>query len=249
MLIDAKRWWERNGEQYQGLCEIPVAVLYGVGCPDETELKLIGAVADKDVLEIGCGGAQSAIAFAKLGARVTALDVAASEISFARKLASDHSVTIEFHEQDMSDLAPIASTSQDVVFSANAFGYVDDLDRCFAEVHRVLRPDGLFVWAMGHPMVHVIDAETLEANRSYFDTDPVIEGHETGCAFASVHRKISDYFNLLVGAGFRVDRMIEPDSRQRYEIDPWHGLWGHGQRYLSLVPGSIIFKCHKPAQS
>ena len=175
MLIEAKNWWEEGGDRYQAMCEIPVEILYGVGSPSETEMQLIGSVADKDVLEIGCGGAQSAIAFAKLGATVTALDVANSEISFAKQLAADHEVDINFHVQDMADLTPIESTSQDIVFSANAFGYVDDLDRCFAEVHRVLRPSGLFVWAMGHPLSHVVDTDTLQATRSYFDTDPKIE--------------------------------------------------------------------------
>ena len=246
VLVEAKDWWERNGPRYQEQCQIPIAVLYGGGCPEENEIGLIGSVADRDVLEIGCGGAQCAIAFAKMGARVTALDFASSEILFAKQLAAEHEVEISFLLQDMADLAPITSTSQDLVFSSNAFAYVDDLDRCFAEVFRVLRPTGMFVWAMGHPLGHVVDSETLQATQSYFDTDPKVVGRETGNPFASVHRTFSDYYNLLVDAGFLIERVLEPDSRQRYDVDPWYGLWGKTEQYHALIPSTIIFKCRRP---
>ena len=149
----------------------------------------------------------------------------------------------------MSDLSPIGDATQDIVFSSSAFQYVDDLDVCFGEVFRVLKPGGPFVWGMGHPMQYVVDTETMAATRSYFDTGPHIEGEETGCAFASVHRTVSDYFNLLVDAGFLVERMLEPDSRRRYACDPWFGLWGLTAAYLAKVPGTIIFKARKPGSA
>jgi len=246
MIPEAKNWWEEHGRQYQEMCNIPIDVLYGVGSPNDAELGLIGSVAGKSVLEIGCGGAQCSVAFAKQGAAVTAIDIASSEISHARKLAADHHVSIDLHQQDMADLSPVDSGTQDLVFSANAFSYVDDLDRCFQEVYRVLKPGGIFVFAMGHPFQKVVDPESLTAAQSYFDTAPKVEGHETGCAFASVHRKVSDYFNLLVAAGFQVERMLEPDSRVRYASDPWFGLWGIGEKYLALIPGTLIIKSLKP---
>jgi SAM-dependent methyltransferase len=247
MLTEAKEWWEQHGRDFQEKwCRVPIDVLYGTGCPNEEELQLIGPVAGKRVLEIGCGGAQCSIAFAKAGAQVTAVDVAASEIAFARELAEKHAVDIGFHQRDMSDLLPIADGTQDIAFSSSAFQYVDDLDVCFGEVFRVLKGGGLFVWGMGHPMQHVVDTRTMAATRSYSDTGPHIEGAETGCAFASVHRTISDYFNLMVDAGFAVERMLEPDSRQRYASDPWFGLWGLTAEYLAIVPGTLIFRARKP---
>lgn len=246
MADEAKQWWETHAGNYQKLCRIPVDVLYGVGSPNEATLQLIGPVAGKRVLEIGCGGAQCAIAFAKQGAVVTAVDIAAAALEFGRQLAAQHGVTIEFHQRDIADLSPIASASQDVVFSANAFGYVDDLLACFREVRRVLTPGGLFVWSDGHPFGHCVEEGTQRLTRSYHATGKSVVGAETGCAFASDHRTISDLVNLQTQAGLVLDRLLEPDSRQRYSVDPWYGLWDNTPQRLALIPGTIIFRSHRP---
>ncbi len=257
MLQEARDWWETHGREYQEeWCHIPIDILYGPGSPNEDELQLIGPVARKRVLEIGCGGAQAAIAFAKRGALVTGVDIAASELEVARRLIAGHGVVVKLIQSDMADLSAIASASQDVVFSACAFGYVDDLLTCFREVQRVLVPEGLFVWGMGHPFVYAVQSTAMEStavdcaaprlSRSYFERGPHIDGYETGSPFASVHRTVSDYFNLLVEAGFVVDKMLEPDSRRRYACDPWYGLWDYTPEVLAQMPGTLIIKSHKP---
>jgi SAM-dependent methyltransferase len=243
MSQEAKRWWEAAGPGYQRKCQIPIDVLYGTGSPSEAELQLLGSVAGKRVLEIGCGGAQCGIAFALQGAIVTGVDIAASQLAFARELAERHHVTIEFHERSMEDLDPIPSGSQDLVFSANAFAYVDDLFSCFREVHRVLKEDGLFVWSRGHPCYDLMDGQTLQPGRSYFETGKFVEGD--GPPFAGFRRTVSDYVNLLADTGFLIERMLEPDSRQRYPYDPWYGLWDYTPELMQKLPPTIIFKCRK----
>jgi SAM-dependent methyltransferase len=245
MSEEAKRWWEQHGPSYQEAARIPVGVHYGPGSPNEADLGLIGPVAGLRVLEIGCGGGQCAVAFAKQGALVTGVDIAASQLAFARGLARDHGVEVAFFERDMTDLAPIPTASQHLVFSAFAFGYVDDLLGCFQEVHRVLKPDGLFVWSMGHPCYDVMDGQTLRPRRSYFETGKHVEGEETGCPFASVQRRVSDYYNLLAETGFVVERMEEPDARERYPYDPWYGLWDYTPALMATLPPTIIFKCRR----
>ena len=74
MLTEAKNWWEQHGRSFQEKYPIPIDILYGIGSPNEQELGLIGPVAGKRILEIGCGGAQTSIAFAKMGAFVTGVE-------------------------------------------------------------------------------------------------------------------------------------------------------------------------------
>jgi ubiquinone/menaquinone biosynthesis C-methylase UbiE len=145
MSKEAKRWWEAYAAEYQESCQIPIDVIYGPGSPNEAELQLIGLVAGKTVIELGCGGVQCSIAFAKQGAAVTAVDITAAQIAFAHELAMRNGVELSFYQRDIADLSPIASESQDVAFSAFAFGYVDDLPSCFWETYRVLKLGGLFV--------------------------------------------------------------------------------------------------------
>lgn len=149
----------------------------------------------------------------------------------------------------MSDLSPIASESQDVVFSANAIAFVDDIVATFREVYRVLKTDGLFVLTAGHPFAAIIDPKTLLPERSYHDTGKVVGGlevsDEPGFAYADNYRKVSDYYNTLVDAGFRVERIMEPDVRPVDPDDPRSKEWGQETKYREMFPQAVIFKCRK----
>lgn len=248
MTNEAKAWWEANAREFQAMVQLPIAVLYGTHVTEE-DLQLIGPVAGKHLLEIGCGGAQCGIAFAKQGAIVTGVDIAAAQLEIARELAEQNGVSITFHQRDMTDLTPIASESQDIVFSSIAFHYVDDIVSCFKEVQRVLKTQGLFVFSIEHPFGAMMDGATLLPYRSYFDTGKVVLGlevsDEVGYAFAENRRRVSDYFSALVGAGFMVEQMIEPDIRPVDPTDPKNHRWGQTPQFLEAFPGILIFKSRK----
>jgi hypothetical protein len=60
--------------------------------------------------------------------------------------------------------------------------------------------------------------------------------------------RVSDLHNALVDAGLVVERIVEPDSRKRYDYDPWFGRWGvYLPKVLDLVPPTLIFKAVKPS--
>ena len=244
----ARLWWEKAARWFLDWYGHPIDVEYGAGINEE-KLQLIGPVVGKRVLEIGCGGGQCSIAFAKQGALVTSIDFTAAQIEIARELAEQNGVSITLIQRDMTDLSPISSESQDIVFSANAFHFVDDILACFREVQRVLKTDGLFVWSVGHPIADMIDPTTMLSTRSYFDTGKVVgglgESDEPGYAFADNRRTISDYYNTLMDTGFRVERMLEPDPRPVDPEDPRFKSWDQNPHFRELFPIYIVFKCRK----
>jgi len=248
MSNEIKEWWEKTAKAYQDDAQIPVDIHYGPSSPNEDELRLLGDVAGRNVLEIGCGGGQCAIAFAKRGANVTGLDLSAEQLKFARALAEEHKAKVEFLQHDMKDLAPIESESQDIVFSAFALMFVEDRLSAFREVLRVIRPGGLFVFSLDHPFYRKVDPETLKVIESYNETGPAYDEME-GLGKLLMHRyTISSLHNALVDAGFIVQRVIEPDSRIRYDYDPWFGRYGYYvPKMLDMVPPTVIFKSMKPA--
>ena len=193
----------------------PDVVHYGPDVATEAELRLLGNVSGKRVLDLGCGSGHAAIAFAKQGAHVIALDPSPEQLTAAKRWCEREHVRVELHQGDLADLAFIRADSVDLVFSAWAFGSVADLSRVFRQVHRVLKPGAPLVFSIPHPAYDIIDDnhpdQPLLIRRSYFDRSPVDETGES--PFGEHHHTVSDLFMGLTRNNFRVDVLLEPESK------------------------------------
>jgi SAM-dependent methyltransferase len=187
---------------------------YGPDIPTEAELRLLGNVAGKRVLDLGCGTGLAAAVFAQQGAHVIGLDPSPELLTAARRHAGHAHVKVEFHLGDLADLAFMRADSVDLVFSAWAIGGAPDLNRVFRQVHRVLKQGSPFVFSMPHPAYDIIDDDDPEQplliRRSYFDRSPVDDSGET--PFGEHHHTVSDVFMGLTRNKFRVDVLLEPES-------------------------------------
>jgi ubiquinone/menaquinone biosynthesis C-methylase UbiE len=212
---------------YQSAARLSTDVIsYGPGAQTEAEYRLLGPVAGKRVIDLGCGGAQTAIALAKQGAIAIGVDISVEQLAFARRLMEDEDVRVELKHGDLAELAFQRADSVDIAFSASALQYVPDLNRVFRQVHRVLKPQGAFVFSIPHPITSItgqgstalrngeqlaLDLETVEIKRSYFDKSPIEERWEH-VVFTEYHRPTSEIFMGLVRSGYRVDVVLEPEG-------------------------------------
>ena len=72
--IQMRRAWNQVSAHYQRRHAIPTnSAHYGPWAPLENELRLLGDVRGRRILEVGCGGGQCSIAFAKQGALAAGL--------------------------------------------------------------------------------------------------------------------------------------------------------------------------------
>jgi ubiquinone/menaquinone biosynthesis C-methylase UbiE len=184
-------------------------LLYGPDGPAEHDLKLVGEVSGKRVLDLGCGDGAAAVTLAQLGAVVIAVDASDALLAQARRRADEHEVRVEFRGGDLADLAFIRADSIDVVFSAYAVDTVEDSARLFRQVQRVLKPNAPFVFSYAHPFA--FHADDRRPARAYFDSGPVT-AERFGEQTTIYPRALSDTFTDLARAGFRVDALIEPRS-------------------------------------
>lgn len=53
---EGRQWWEAHALEFQAMAQLPTNIEYGPQA-NEDRLRLLGEVAGKAVLEIGCGGA------------------------------------------------------------------------------------------------------------------------------------------------------------------------------------------------
>ena len=155
--------WDRHTAAYQARAQLSTNTAhYGPEIPTEAELRLLGDLKGKRVLELGCGGAQCSIAFAKQGATAIGVDFSAQQLAFARRLCEREDVRVELRQGDLADLAFLRADSIDLVFSSYAFGYVDDLNRVFRQVHRVLKIGAALVFSLPHPASEIFDGDSAE---------------------------------------------------------------------------------------
>ena len=191
--------------------------------PTDRELRLIGALAGKRVLDLGCGTGLAAITFAKQGAVVIAVDGSRSKLEQARERAEVEEAKVEFREGDLADLAFLRADSIDAVFSAHALAEVDDIARVFRQVQRVLRPHASFVFVQEHPIALCLGPDG-EVRHSYFDAGPITVDRD-GTATQIYTRNVSEVFTELGRAGFRVDTILEPRPAQFSEKLPSTIVW------------------------
>jgi len=215
-------------------------VPYGPDIPTEADLRLLGTLAGKRVLELGCGGGPVSVAMAKQGAKVIALDESAEQIAHARRLADREDVKIELRQGDPADLAFVRADTIDVAISIYALGAGTDLDRVFRQVHRVLRPDAPLVVSLPHPAFRTIDTTTEPpvVQRSYFDRSPIpwVGSEEAG---ADQPMTIGDLFTSLSRANFRVDTILEPEPTRTI---------GHSRHWtpaMRWLPATLIMRARK----
>jgi ubiquinone/menaquinone biosynthesis C-methylase UbiE len=100
---------------------------------------------DQQVLEVGCGAAVDLARFAKGGAIVTGVDVAASAIDLARKNFEQQQLQGEFLVANGEDM-PLPDAAFDVVYAHGVVQYTAHPRRLVDECRRVLKPGGLAVF-------------------------------------------------------------------------------------------------------
>src|SRR3954463_6398952 len=119
MPTDNAAAWDRHSAAYQAGAQLPTDVAhYGPDIGTEADYRLCGDVKGKRVLELGCGGAQCSIAFAKQGAVAVGVDFSAEQLAFARRLVEKEGVKVDLHQGDLAEVAFVRADSIDVAFSA-----------------------------------------------------------------------------------------------------------------------------------
>src|SRR5437588_2033632 len=212
MPTDNAAAWDRHSASYQAGARLPTDVAhYGPDIGTEADYRLLGDLKGKRVLELGCGGAQCSIAFAKQGAHAIGIDFSSEQLACARRLCEREEVKVELRHGDLADLAFLRADSIDLVFSAFSFGFVEDLNRVFRQVHRVLKVGAPLVFSLPHPAYDMIDDDSdqpLLIRRSYFDRSP-IDYEWNGIGFTDYHHTIGDIYMGLVRTSYRVDVIRE----------------------------------------
>jgi len=148
-----RAFWDADSDDYQAahgeaLTRAPTA--WGAFRIPESDLRVLGDVSGRALLELGCGAAQWSIALAGDSARAVGLDVSAVQLGHAR--TADASVPLVLAS---GERLPFARDSFDIVYCDHGAMSFCDPDIILPECARVLRAGGLLAFCATHPLLYL----------------------------------------------------------------------------------------------
>ncbi len=192
---------------------------------------MLPAVAGLSGLDIGCGEGHNTRLLAGRGARMTAIDIAEVFIAQAREVEEREPLGIDYRTASAVAL-PFAEASFDFATGFMSFMDVPETDRVLAEAWRVLKPGGFLQFSITHPCFDTPHRRNLRdmSHKTYAievgDYFRNLEGEVSEWLFKAAPpevkqglpkfktprftRTLSQWLNLLIDIGFRLERVAEP---------------------------------------
>jgi SAM-dependent methyltransferase len=204
--------WEAHAGWWQEAFTDGVDAEYTEQILPLTARHLAGA---SSVLDVGTGEGQVARLAASVNTgRVVGIDPSFAQLETARKRAGG-----PVYARAAAAFLPFPGGSFDAVIACLVFEHIDDVDQSLAEVGRVLRTGGRFLFFLNHPLLqtpssgwiddHILDEQYWRVG-PYLVEDKVMEEVEKDVFLPFVHRPLSRYVNAMADAGLFVRRMEEP---------------------------------------
>ena len=234
--------WERHAVWWQER--------FTDGADPEYEEQILPLVAEhlpgaRCLLDVGTGEGQVARLASRLGMAVVGVDPTRGQLEAARSRAGGPR-----YARAVAEALPFADASFDAVLASLVFEHIVAFREAIAEVGRVLRPGGRFLFFLNHPLLQTpgsgwIDDHILE--EQYWRVGPyLVEDHSMeevaeGVELPFVHRPLSNYVNAMADQGLRIVRMEEPA--------PPTGFLERAAEYrqAASIPRLLFMRAHKEA--
>jgi SAM-dependent methyltransferase len=177
-------------------------------------MALCEPLAGKRVLDLGCGEGYCSRMLRRRGAEVIGIDVSERMIALARQSEREHPMGIRYDTGDAVSV-DLGDASVDLIVAVFLFNYlgVEPMHETMANVHRMLRPGGSFVFAVPHPAFAFMRESAPPfyfdiGSAGYFSARNRVFGGRIWKTDGSaldvqlVHKTFEDYFEGLRKAGF-----------------------------------------------
>lgn len=203
--------------------------------------KLLPDFQGKRLLDVGCGFGWHCIYAAGQGAaRVLGVDLSEKMLQAAREKTSYPQV--EYRRMAMEDME-FPPGSFDVVLSSLAFHYTPDFGEICRRVSRFLTMGGDFVFSVEHPVFTACGCQDwcydADGRRDHWPVDRYFEEGRRNAVFlgeqvTKYHKTLATYLNTLLGAGFAITSIVEPQPDPRL-LDTVPGMGDELRRPMMLL--------------
>jgi 2-polyprenyl-6-hydroxyphenyl methylase/3-demethylubiquinone-9 3-methyltransferase len=129
----AHRWWDPQGE-FRPLHDLnPLRLAW---------IDALAQLRGKSVLDVGCGGGILAEAMARLGARVTGIDLSENPLKVAQLHLLESGLAVDYHLASAEDFSARNGEQFDIVTCMEMLEHVPDPSSTVAACARLVKPGG-----------------------------------------------------------------------------------------------------------
>lgn len=188
-------WNERTPLHTQSEFYNMQAFLTGQSSLNDIELTELGDVHGKSLLHLQCHFGQDSLSWARMGAKVTGVDISDASIAEANKLNGQLQLDATFVQSNVYDLKENLKGQFDVVYTSyGVIGWLPDLEQWADVVAHFLKPSGTFYMVEFHPVVWMFDDDLQEIIYPYHNTgEPIVTESDSSYTDGSQHTRLREY--------------------------------------------------------
>ena len=184
--------------------------MWGIWLVPDSEAHVLPEVADRDVLELGCGTAYVSSWLQRRGGRVVGLDPTSAQLETAAGFQREFDVPFPL-VQAVAESVPMADETFDVIVSEYGASIWADPYKWVPEASRLIRPGGELVFLLNSMLLMLClpEEDAPAGNRLINDYFGI---HRFETAFddsVNFHLGHGDWIRLLRSNGFEIEDLVE----------------------------------------
>lgn len=161
---------------------------------NDIELAHLPDVKGKDLLHLQCHFGQDTLSLARMGAKVTGMDISDVAIEAGRKLAKEMKLEADFIEGNVLKMNKYLDRQFDIIFNTyGVVGWHPELERWMQLIAEYLKPGGEFHLTEFHPFIWMYSPDFQQIDYSYFNTGPMLDIAEGSYAVNKIEGEQSSF--------------------------------------------------------
>jgi 2-polyprenyl-3-methyl-5-hydroxy-6-metoxy-1,4-benzoquinol methylase len=195
--------------------------LKGKNTLPQIDVELLGNIKRKNVLHLQCHFGQDSLSMARMGAKVTGIDLSDKAIEKAQELNKQLNLNAKFISCDVYDTLEHINEKFDIVYTSyGTIGWLPDLDKWANIIAKALKPKGKLVFVEFHPVVWMFDDDFTKIQYHYHNEKPIIEEYTGTYAnkeadiktdYIGWNHSLSEVFQALLKNGLQIESFEEFD--------------------------------------
>ncbi|SHJ31888.1 class I SAM-dependent DNA methyltransferase [Lutispora thermophila] len=232
MKNEIEKNWDDMAKAYEDFTEKEDSYSYAIEWP--CIQKILPKLNDKRILDLGCGTGRFSFLFEKENPlSVLGVDISEHMLSIAKEKAKSRGSKVEFIQGDISNWHTYIDGKFDFIFSSTTFHYIKDIKDLFCNMYSALEDKGVCIVSLMHPIytaqypvdkngefpsddewvVRYLDKSKRAYVQPWIEYNDNIENYLS----MSYHHTVGDYFNAIINAGFRIEKVEEPSPPESWK--------------------------------